>query len=51
TIKIWDISTGEVLQTLTGHSGVVNSISLSADGKVIASGSSDKTVRIWQFMK
>ncbi|MFM6008070.1 MAG: hypothetical protein ACKPA7_29820 [Sphaerospermopsis kisseleviana] len=26
-------------------------MSLSADGKVIASGSSDKTVRIWQFMK
>ena len=32
---------------LEGHSGGISSVSLSQDGKTVASGSSDKTVRIW----
>ncbi|HBK65595.1 MAG TPA: WD40 repeat domain-containing protein, partial [Cyanobacteria bacterium UBA11166] len=39
TIKIWDIATGEVKATLTGHSNLVNSVSFSPDGKTLASGS------------
>ena len=31
----------------TGHSGRVNSIAYSPDGKMIASGSSDKTIKLW----
>ena len=33
--------------TLTGHSGEVNSVAYSPDGKHIVSGSDDKTVKIW----
>ena len=34
-------------QTLTGHKGLVSSISWSHDGKYIASCSNDRTARIW----
>ncbi|KIK14898.1 hypothetical protein PISMIDRAFT_342730 [Pisolithus microcarpus 441] len=36
-----------VQQALEGHTGRVNSVGFSSDGKRIVSGSSDKTVRIW----
>lgn len=34
--------------TYEGHEGMVKSISVSPDGQWLASGSSDKTVRIWE---
>lgn len=33
--------------TLEGHSGAVNTVSFSPDGKFIASGSDDKTIIVW----
>ena len=31
----------------SGHSGYVSSIDLSADGRLLVSGSSDKTIKLW----
>jgi WD40 repeat protein len=38
---------GPLWQTLEGHAGLVTSVAFSANGDRLASGSYDKTVRIW----
>ena len=37
----------QVLKVLEGHTGVVRSVAVSADGSKIVSGLYDETVRIW----
>ena len=44
-IKLWN-SQGKLLQTLEGHTGIVNSVAFSSKN-IIASASNDKTVRLW----
>ena len=47
TLKIWDVESGALLQTLEGHQGSVYSCCLSSDDRFIVSGS--HTLRIWDI--
>jgi len=49
TIYLWDISTGELKQTLRGHTSRITGIDFSNDGSLMASSSYDKTVRLWHM--
>jgi len=41
---------GSAVMRLTGHDGAVRSVSYSSDGHLLASGSDDGTVRIWDTL-
>ncbi len=42
--QIW-----ECVQTIKGHAGMVYALAISPDGQIIASGSSDRTIKLWQL--
>lgn len=49
SIKVWDRTTGTLVQTLTEHHKPINCLSISPDGQTLVSGSDDDTIRIWHL--
>lgn len=47
-IRIYDFSSGKIVQILRGHSNVILNLSFSECGNYLVSGSMDKTVAVWK---
>ena len=50
-VRIWDVRTGELLETLRGHRGWVRSVAFTPDGRGLVSGSEDKTLKHWDVSR
>lgn len=48
-LALWDSSRDELKRAFIGHGDLVTAVSPSANGKLIASASSDRTIRLWSL--
>lgn len=46
-IEFWDTSSGNLFTEISGTPGTTLKLSMSADGKVLAAGSTDGTIRLY----
>jgi WD40 repeat protein len=49
TLRIWNVATGETIDSLTGHSGSVADCSFLPSSELLASDSADGSVRLWSI--
>ena len=47
TAQVWDLSSGRTLAELKGHQKEVRCVAWRPDGRVIATGSGNRTIKLW----
>jgi WD40 repeat protein len=47
TVSLWEMASGSMIARLRGHEGPVGAVAFAGDGRLIASGSTDVSVRLW----
>ena len=50
-IYVWSLQTGRLLDVLTGHEAPITSLAYSSAAGLLASGSWDKTLRLWDVFR
>src|SRR5439155_27014860 len=48
-VHLWEVATGKEIRTFRGHRGEIRSLAFSANGRRLASASTDSTVLIWDL--
>lgn len=49
SLKIWDLATGQIVQTLEGHNEYVMCIKVLKQENLLFSGAHDATVKVWDL--
>jgi WD40 repeat protein len=49
-IKLWNLKDYRVLMIYRGHKGIVYGVEFSKDEKLLASGSGDFTLKLWEVI-
>jgi transcription initiation factor TFIID subunit 5 len=50
-IRLWDMGTGRIIKTMSGHTNSIHSLEFSRNGSLLASGAEDDSVRLWDVKK
>jgi WD40 repeat protein len=50
-VRVFDVETGKEVRRLTGPTGFVRSVSITADGRILVSSGNDNTIRVWGVKK
>ena len=49
SIELWDMTTGEKITTLNGHTSIIETLVFSPDGKTLVSAGQDGTILVWDW--